>query len=258
MSTSRPRLILISCIALIIGCPAIGCSDTEADTKNVRVQESPSILIFTKTEGFRHQSIPTGVETVKEIASENDISTFHTEDATYFQPDSLSKYDLVLFLNTTGDILNEDQQDAFEQFIEGGGGFVGIHAASDTEYEWHWYGEMVGAYFESHPEIQEATITIRDKNHPSTSFLPDEWVRTDEWYNFKDINPDIYVLMNLEESTYEGGKNGNEHPIAWYHEYEGGRIFYTAGGHTSESYSDSLFRKHILGGIQYVLDDRNY
>lgn len=256
MSTSGPRLILFSYIALVIGCPAIGYSDTEAETKNALAQESPSILIFTKTEGFRHQSIPHGVEAVEEIASENNISTFHTEDATAFQIDSLTKFDIVLFLNTTGDILNEDQQNAFEQFIKNGGGFVGIHAASDTEYNWPWYGQMVGAYFESHPEIQEATITVVNKDHPSTAFLPDEWIRTDEWYNFKDINPNIHVLMNLEESSYEGGKNGKNHPIAWYHEYEGGRIFYTAGGHTSESYSDSLFRKHLEGGIKYVLEGK--
>lgn len=218
--------------------------------------DSSSILIFTKTEGYRHQSIPTGVETVEEIASQNDLSTVHTEDATYFQPDSLANFDIVLFLSTTGDILNEQQQKAFKQFIQNDGGFVGIHAASDTEYDWPWYGEMVGAYFESHPEIQEATITVVDKNHPSTSFLPEKWVRTDEWYNFKEINQDINVLMNLEESTYDGGKNGKYHPIAWYHEYDGGRIFYTAGGHTTESYSESLFRKHIQGGIEYVLEEK--
>jgi type 1 glutamine amidotransferase len=224
-------------------------------TKAQYQEGSTSILIFTKTEGYRHQSIPEGVEAVEEIASENDISTFHTEDANYFQPDSLVKFDIVLFLSTTGDILNEKQQNAFKQFIQNGGNFVGIHAASDTEYDWPWYGDMIGAYFESHPEIQQATITVVDKDHPSTSFLPDEWIRTDEWYNFKDINPDINVLMNLEESSYEGGKNGENHPIAWYHEYDGGRIFYTAGGHTTETYSEPLFKKHILGGIAYVLEE---
>lgn len=233
----------------ISGSLLVACS-----SKTAKSQSTDSILIFTKTEGYRHQSIPEGVEAVEEIASENDINTFHTEDANYFQTDSLAKFDLILFLSTTGDILNNNQQDAFEQFIKNGGGFVGIHAASDTEYDWPWYGKMVGAYFESHPEIQEATLTVVDKSHPSTSFLPDEWVRTDEWYNFKNINRDINVLMNLKESTYEGGENGDNHPIAWYHEYDGGRIFYTASGHTSQSYSNSLFRKHLKGGIEYVLD----
>lgn len=238
---------------LIVSIGIIGCTGetSEAQTE----EESGSILIFTKTEGFRHQSIETGVEAVSEIASENEMTTFHTENAAYFQPDSLARFDVVLFLSTTGNILNEQQQEAFEQFIQNGGGFVGIHAAADTEYEWPWYGDLVGAYFESHPEIQEATITVLDKSHPATSFLPDEWVRTDEWYNYKDINPDINVLMNLEESTYEGGKNGENHPTAWYHEFDGGRAFYTGSGHTEESYSDPQFRQHILGGINYVLGE---
>lgn len=216
-------------------------------------ESSKSALIFTKTEGFRHQSIPDGVKAIEEIASENNLSTFHTEESDYFQPDSLNNFDLIIFLSTTGDILNDQQQEAFQQFIQDGGGFVGIHAASDTEYDWPWYGDMIGAYFDSHPEIQEAVITVTDSNHLSTSFLPDEWERTDEWYNFKDINPSIKILLNLEESSYEGGENGADHPIAWYHEYDGGRIFYTGGGHTSESYSEALFRKHLEGGIKYVL-----
>lgn len=244
---------LLSCFLIfVLATSLVNCSGKASESETA--SSSPSILIFTKTEGYRHQSIPHGVEAVEEIASQNDISTVHTEDATYFQPDTLVNFDIVLFLSTTGDILDNQQQKAFEQFIQNGGGFVGIHAASDTEYDWPWYGKMVGAYFESHPEIQEATITVVDKNHPSTSFLPDKWVRTDEWYNFKDINPEINVLMNLEESTYKGGNNGENHPIAWYHEYDGGRIFYTGGGHTAESYSDSLFRKHLEGGIKYVLD----
>lgn len=248
----RMKLIPLLLPLLILGNTLTSCSGESTEAKFQ--ENSDTILIFSKTEGFRHQSIEEGAKEIKELASENNLEVLHSENAAYFQPDSLAKFEAILFLNTTGDILNEQQQEAFKQFIQNGGGFVGIHAASDTEYDWSWYGQMVGAYFQSHPEIQEATITVVDHEHPSTSFLPDKWVRTDEWYNFRDINPDINVLMNLEESTYEGGENGKDHPIAWYHEYDGGRIFYTAGGHTSESYSDSLFKKHILGGIQYVLD----
>lgn len=237
---------------LLLGIITTNCSDKSSEPQYQ--EDTESILVFTKTEGYRHQSIPEGVKAMEEIASDNNITTLHTEDAAYFQSDSLAQFNVVLFLNTTGDILNDQQQVAFRQSIQNGGGFVGIHAASDTEYEWPWYGKMVGAYFESHPEIQKATITVVDSTHPSTEFLPDEWVRTDEWYNFRNINPEINVLLNLEESTYEGGENGEDHPIAWYHEYNGGRVFYTAGGHTSESYTDSLFRRHIKGGIDYVLD----
>lgn len=230
-----------------------GCTESHSDPRNEI--ETPSILIFSKTEGYRHASIPDGAAALKELAEQHEIATLHTENADYFQTDSLAKFDAVVFLSTTGDILDEQQQQAFRSFIENGGGFMGIHAAADTEYDWPWYGQLVGAYFESHPEIQEATIEVTDKSHPATSFLPDQWVRTDEWYNYKDINQDIRVLLQLDESSYEGGKNGSNHPIAWYHSANGGRVFYTGGGHTSESYSEDLFRKHLWGGLQYVLED---
>lgn len=216
-------------------------------------KESPKkLLIFTKTEGFRHASIPDGVKAVQKMAAKKKWATYHTENASVFTPDSLQAYEAVIFLNTTGNILNEDQQAAFEQYIQQGGGFVGIHSATDTEYEWPWYGKMVGAYFKGHPKVQQARLVVVDKNHPSTSFLPDEWIRTDEWYNFKNINPDTHVLIKLDESSYEGGKNGEHHPAAWYHEYDGGRAFYTAGGHTPESYRSRQFLDHIWGGVLYA------
>lgn len=211
------------------------------------------LLIFTKTEGYRHASISDGVKAIRQLAAENRWSAHHTEDAGIFTSDSLNAYRAIIFLNTTGDILNDDQQSSFEAYIQNGGGFVGIHAATDTEYEWPWYGKMVGAYFESHPQIQEARLEVINQNHPSTNSLPEKWIRTDEWYNFKDINPDINVLIQLDESSYEGGENGENHPAAWYHKYDGGRIFYTAGGHTSESYSSNEFLNHIWGGISYVI-----
>jgi len=236
-------------IALIFSC-IIGFMSTACIGQD---NSSHSILIFTKTEGYRHQSIPTGVDAVEQLASEHNMATLHTEDAAYFHPDTLRQFDAIVFLNTTGNILNKQQQQALKKFIHNGSGFMGIHAAADTEYEWPWYDKMIGAYFENHPQIQEAKISVTNKNHPSTSFLPDTWTRTDEWYNYKNISPDITVLMNLEESSYEGGTNGEHHPIAWYHEFKGGRVFYTGGGHTKESYSDTLFRRHLWGGLQYVL-----
>lgn len=247
-----PLLILLTGV---ITFSANNCASSDSEAKSLLQEDANAILIFTKTEGYRHQSIPDGVDAVKELALNNDFKTFHTEDARYFQADSLARFDIVLFLSTTGDILNEKQQQAFEQFIKNGGGFVGIHAAADTEYEWPWYGDLVGAYFKNHPEIQEARVEVVDKEHPSTSHLPDEWIRTDEWYNYKDINPDINTLMTLDESSYEGGENGDPHPIAWYHEVEGSPVFYTGGGHTSESYEEPQFLEHLLGGIQYVLEN---
>lgn len=130
---------------------------------------------------------------------------------------------------------------------------MGIHAAADTEFDWPWYGRLVGGYFVDHPEIQQAKIRLVDGDHPATAHLPELWTRTDEWYNYKDFNPNVHVLLNLEESSYKGGSNGENHPIAWYHEFEGGRAFYTGLGHTEESYDEPAFRQHLLGGLQWCL-----
>ena len=147
------------------------------------------------------------------------------------------------------------QQADFERYIQAGGGFVGVHSAADTEYDWIWYGHLIGAYFNGHPAIQEAEVSVVDKTHLSTKMLPDTWSRTDEWYNYKSLNQNVNKLLNLEEDSYEGGTNGKNHPIAWYHNYDGGRAFYTGGGHTDESYSEDLFLQHLLGGIQYAIGD---
>ena len=160
---------------------------------------------------------------------------------------------MVVFLNTTGDIFNPDEQAAFERFIQRGGGFVGIHAASDTEYDWPWYGRLLGTYFRRHPVIQSATLKVVDPSHRSTRHLPIEWKRTDEWYDFRhDLDPDITVLIRIDETTYKGGRMGADHPISWYHAYDGGRVWYTAIGHTAKSYKEPLFLDHLLGGITWA------
>jgi len=216
-------------------------------------KSSDKVLVFTKTEGFRHQSIEIGVQTITELGKKNNFEVTHTEDATVFTNRNLKQYDLVLFLNTSKDVLNEEEEKAFKKFINKGGSFMGIHAASDTEFEWAWYGKLVGAYFLNHPEKCEATISRVDKKHQSTKHLPKQWIRYDEWYNFKAISKNINVLLTLDESSYKGGENGNFHPIAWYQEFDGGRSFYTALGHTKESYSEPEFKQHLLGGILYCL-----
>jgi len=219
---------------------------------SVNAQRKPKVLVFSKTAGYRHQSIETGVEAMKKLGKENKFVVETTEDADELVK-NLKKYKAVIFLSTTGDVFTEKQQKAFEKYIHKGGGYVGIHAAADTEYDWPWYGKMVGAYFMSHPHQQDATMDVVDKNHLSTSFLGDQWVKFDEWYNYKEINTDVNVLMKLDESSYSGGKNGDNHPIAWYHEYDGGRIFYTGLGHTKKSYKNPTFLKHVLGGIKYAI-----
>jgi type 1 glutamine amidotransferase len=240
---------------LLISLFFIGCSQNSAEGQDNTAQEDSSILIFSKTEGFRHASIETGVEAVQKLATEEGFKPVHTENAAYFHPDSLASYKAVIFLSTTGNILNDQQQQHFEKFIQQGGGFLGIHAAADTEYDWPWYGKMVGAYFVSHPAVQEATLNVIDQSHPATSHLPSEWDRKDEWYNYKEISDQINVLIELDESSYEGGENGGYHPISWHHEYDGGRAFYTGLGHTDQAYSEPLFIDHLRGALQYVTDE---
>jgi type 1 glutamine amidotransferase len=218
--------------------------------------QTKHILVFSKTAGYRHASIEAGVQAIKDLGALHAFKVTATEDATIFNSDSLKKYDAVVFLSTTMDILNTKQEHSFKAFINGGGGFVGIHAAADTEYDWPWYGKLVGAYFESHPEgVDQATIRALDTTHQAMKNVPKEWSRTDEWYNYKNISSELTILANLDESTYEGGKNGKNHPIAWAQEFEGGKMFYTGLGHTSESFKEPFFLVHILGGIQYVLAD---
>jgi cytochrome c len=211
------------------------------------------VLVFSKTAGFRHSSIPAGKAAIMKIALENGFKADTTENENYFNDDSLRNYQAVIFLNTTGNVLNSPQQTAFERYIQAGGGYVGVHAAADTEYDWPWYGRLTGGYFLSHPQIQAAVVRVSDRTHPGSSHLPEEWQRTDEWYNYKHLNPDIRVLANLDEGSYQGGANGSNHPIAWYHPYDGGRAFYTGMGHTEESYTDPLYLKHLLGGITYAM-----
>lgn len=215
--------------------------------------KKPAVLIFSKTNGYHHACIPVGIEAIKKLGVENGFSVDTTTDSLKFTKTNLKKYAAVIFLCPTGEVLGPEQEQAFKQYIQNGGGFVGIHSATDCEYDFPWYGQLVGAYFKSHPKQQEAKLIIVNKNHPSTAGMPDSWVRKDEWYNFKDLNPDVTVLIKIDESSYTGGENGNNHPMAWYHAFDGGRAFYTELGHTDESYSDPIYLKHILGGIQYAI-----
>lgn len=219
-------------------------------------QGGPSrVLVFSKTSGYRHEAIGTGKLALIELGKKNGFVADTTEDASLFNEENLRKYKAVIFLNTTQDVLDVLQQDDFKRFIQAGGGYVGVHAAADTEYEWPWYGKLVGAYFKSHPKQQEARLTKVKPFGPNT--LPDTWTRWDEWYNYKHISDDIQVIYNLEESSYEGGENGANHPIAWYHEFDGGRSFYTGMGHTHESYADSLYLDHLLQGIKYAMGENS-
>ena len=218
------------------------------------------LLVFSKTAGFRHASIKDGKIALQKLAAQQNYAVDFTEDSNVFTDVNLACYDAVVFLLTTGTLLNGIQKAAFERYIRGGGGYVGVHSASDTEYDWSWYGGLVGAYFDrihGHSKVMQATIHVTDRTQPSTMMLPAVWIRTDEWYNFA-TNPrgKVNVLMTIDEKSYKGGTMGADHPIAWYHEYAGGRAWYTALGHTSASYYEPLFLAHLWGGIVYAAGGR--
>ena len=199
-----------------------------------------SVLIFSKTAAFRHtECIPQGTVAIAQLAAHHGFDVDATENAALFTDENLAKYDAVIFLCTTGDVLNAGQQAAFERYIRAGGGYAGIHSASDTEYDWPWYGGLVGAYFRDHPgvpgvnqQFQTATMTVEDRHTPATRKLGKTWTREEEWYNFR-TNPrdSVHVLLSVDESTYDprgysvpgGSPPMGDHPISWCHEYDGRR-----------------------------------
>ncbi|MDJ0756889.1 MAG: ThuA domain-containing protein [Ardenticatenaceae bacterium] len=212
-----------------------------------------SVLLFSKTAGFRHGSITDGQAAVQTLAADNNFAVDLSENAADINDANLANYAAVIFLHTTGDFLNDTQQGALERYVQAGNGFVGIHAAADAEYGWAWYGGLVGAYFDSHPAVQEADMIVANSTHPSTAHLSTTWTRTDEWYNFQsDPSSNVNVLLSLDESSYSGGTMGSSHPIAWYHFYDGGRSWYTGLGHTAATFSEPDFLQHLLGGIEWA------
>jgi cytochrome c len=226
-----------------------------ASARPQQAEPDVRVLVFTRTAGFRHSSIPPAVQALRELGAQNGFTIDATEDPGGFTDANLARYNAVAFLLTTGDVLDDVQQAAFQRYIRSGHGFVGVHSASDTEHSWPWYRRLVGTHFKSHPAIQSATLDVADRRHFSTVGLPLRWTRRDEWYNFAtDPRRSVRVLVTLDETTYAPGDGamGRDHPIAWAHEFDGGRAWYTAGGHTEESYSEPLFRAHLLGGVRYA------
>jgi type 1 glutamine amidotransferase len=229
--------------------PADAGTDAAADTGGgVRV------LLFSRTTGFRHDSIPAAIAALTELGAANGYVAEATEDPAAFTAANLARFQVVVFLMTTGDPVDDAGQAAFETWMAGGGNWVGVHSAADTEYSWPFYGELVGAYFKQHPAIQPATVNVEVADHPATAGLPSPWMRTDEWYDFQ-TNPraTTTVLVTIDESTYTGGTMGADHPLVWTHPTAGGgRAIYTEMGHTAESYADPLFRGHLAGAIRWA------
>jgi type 1 glutamine amidotransferase len=237
---------------LALGLTACGSAAAPAPARSGGGQAF-RLLVFSRTLGFRHDSVPDGIAAVEALGLAHGFEVDATEDASRFSQAGLAPYRVVLFVSSTGDVLEGGQRDALRVFIQRGGGFVGVHAAADSMYNWPWYGGLVGAFFARHPAIQQATVHVEDPAHASLGGLPNPWVRTDEWYDFR-ANPraGVHVLLRVDESTYQGGGMGSDHPIAWEHAYDGGRAWYTALGHTRESYADPAFQSHLLAGIAYA------
>jgi type 1 glutamine amidotransferase len=243
-------------LLLLLFCTQLAFSQTEKQI---------NVLVLTKTKGFRHESINNGVKSIWELAQKNKWQITATENSDLINKEFLSDVDVVVWLNTTLDVLNDEQQDAFIHFMESGKGYVGIHAAADTEYDWPWYGEMLGgAWFAGHPKTQEGTLVIEDTNPPAMKPLKDNnierWSVTDEWYTYK-ANPrsKVNVLMSLDEATVKDkGDNAEklimgDHPSTWYLEMDGGgRVFYTGRGHTPESFDEPIFRDLLTGAIEWA------
>ena len=220
------------------------------DCLNCSSQNSFSVLVITETNGWVHDSIDSGLILIKNIADRNNFNVYYSDDSSVITDNNLKDIKTIIFLNTTQEILTDDEQKVMENFIKSGKGFVGVHAAADTEYDWQWYGKLVGAYFRSHPDVMNAKIFTVD--HSITDHLDYEWEIEDEWYNFDYTNNNINILLNLDEKSYEGGEHPDYHPITWFHEYDGGRSFYTGLGHTKEVYLDERFIKLLEKGILYV------
>lgn len=211
------------------------------------------VLVFSKTTGFRHDSIPAGIDAIKKLGLENGFDVDASEDASVFTPGGLAQYKAVIFLNTTGDLFNDAQKSALQDYMARGGGFVGIHAATDTEHNWPWYLGMIGAEFKGHPAFQKATIRVEDRKDVSTKMLPAAWERSDEWYEFTaSPRPNVHVLFSVDESTYQGGGMGKDHPFAWRRNIGKARVWYTGCGHPKEAYAEPLLLQHLLGGIRWA------
>lgn len=221
-----------------------------------QVTERYQVLLFTKSVSypFRHSSISDGVQMFRAMSRKHRFGLTWTDDAAIFDDhDRLRGFDVVVFFQTSGDVLDAGQKEAFQEYIRNGGNFMGIHGATFTMMEWPWYARLVGALHDGHPGRQTAAVRVEDPHHPSTAHLPPVWIVTDEWYDFRQLSDEIRVVLSVDESTYSGGKMPDFHPIAWYQEdFEGARSFYTLLGHPEEVFDDPWFQQHVLGGLWWA------
>ena len=225
------------------------------------------VLVYAAADYWHSASIPTAIQSLQTQAEKYQFGLEWTQENSRFDDQKFFTFDVVVFLNSTAKTLSETQRGNFKKYIQQGGGFVGIHAASATEEQWSWFDRLVGNVFVGHPEVQFVVLQVRDKNFPATHHLPDRWLWSDEWYLFKpeSLTDGLHILLTVDESSYDPGKDwgrgemtgmGDFHPIAWYQEFDGGRSFYTALGHMPGLYADENFLKHIIGGIYWAATGR--
>lgn len=225
------------------------------------------IIVFSKTDGYRHESIPSGIRTIQELALENAWEVFATEDSNHFNPEHLKQFDLIIFMSTIGNILNDEQQQAVEQFVESGKGLLTIHSGTITEPDWPWYQQAIAAQFSGHPPPQKGTVIIENREHPSTRhFTSDRWETTDEWYSFT-TNPreQVTVLISIDESSYDVDDNRwfegvnqrmGDHPLVWYQRIGKGLVFQSAFGHPDALYADPVYQAHLVGAIEATANQK--
>ncbi|NBE55737.1 ThuA domain-containing protein [Streptomyces boluensis] len=212
------------------------------------------VLVYTRTAGYRHDSIPAGAEAFVEMSREGGLAAKPTDDPGVFTEDRLERCAAVVLLSTTGSVLTDPGRAALEAYVRRGGGLLAVHAAANAEPDWPFYGDLLGTRFAGHPPLQPGLVRVEDTTHPATAHLPAEWAWTDEWYDFTSPprDADVHVLLRADESTYTGGTHGADHPLSWWHEKAGGRFFFTALGHTSESYAAPAFRAHLSGALRWA------
>lgn len=212
------------------------------------------VLVFTRTTAYRHDSIPAGRTALRELGEEHGFTVETSEDPSVFTDASLAGRSAVVFLSTSGEVLTPEGRAALRRWIQDGGGFMGVHSAACTEYDWPYYGELLGGRFAGHPDFQPGTVLVEDRSHPAMRHLPPRWERDDEWYDFRS-NPrrsGVQVLATVDETGYEGGGMGADHPVVWCKESGAGRSFYTSLGHAEDAYADPAFRGHLLGGLRWA------
>ena len=226
------------------------------------VQAQKRVLVFSLTKGFHHSSIKEGNQFFLELSKKEGFAVDTTTNPAKFNEENLKKYNAVVWLSTTGDVLNPVQQTAFERYIQAGGGYVGIHAASDTEYNWEWYNDLMGGYFASHPggkvsNVQKGKMITLDKTFPASAHFPETFEKTDEFYDFKSLKTDLLkFIVKVDEGSYQMGKMGDFHPMAWYHEFDGGKAFYSNFGHTPETFSEPLITEHFWQGLKWAMAEK--